>query len=140
MRPHASRNVTVKLADCIGGARHFQSDHRHAKGLFLVVRFDSPKAHQLVMVESQFVGHGANMFFDQFGTETIVPGRNRCVSCEHGFRGHLSQCFVERLSGFLHSQIDCLQRSKSTVSFVQVIDTRTNSQFVQSRYSADSQN
>ena len=57
--PHASRNVSVQLADRVGLTRHLEPDNGHAEGFAVIISMDSPQPHKVFGTQAQRVSQRA---------------------------------------------------------------------------------
>ena len=68
------------------------------------------------------------MFFDQSFVKTIMSGGYGSMGSEYCSSGDFAQRLVEFQTVLLHGLTDHFEWSKSTMTFIQVMHTRSNSQ------------
>src|SRR5579859_958272 len=137
--PHGSRNFAVQRGHRIGAARKPQGKHGHAKQFVGVAGMFAAEPKQTFLGKTQRLAQRSNMFLDQPGVESVVPGRNWRVGGENHFARNPRYRSIEGDAFILHPHANGFQNRKSTVALVQMKHARSNSQGFQGAQAPNTQ-
>ena len=120
-------------------ARELQPQNRHAERLLKIGRLLAPKAHEVLLRESQFFAQRPQMLLDQIGVEAVVTRRHRRVRRKDHLARNLARRGIKVDAFFLHTAAHRLEDGEAAVTLIQMQDSGSDAHRLQSAESANAQ-
>ena len=136
--PHVAADLAVQFAHAVGGARHFEREHRHAKRFLQILRVHPAQAQKFGEGNGQLLPVQLEGVIHQALAEPVVAGLDRRVGGENALLLGGGQGVGQVLPGG-HFFADQFQGEKGRVAFVHVEDRRLHAELAQQADAADAE-